>query len=376
LNRALAQRAWGSKKLFAQWNDMLPTVAAVGRAPGVMETPAPGDAGENAVSGSRATVFGDSQNVFTVRADGRLAHSWWEPGSDPQVETLPEVDTGLLGQPVAFVTDHQQHVYVRGQNNHLYVWETNGVSGGWVTADLTAAAAPNLDIVDVPAGFAYGEDQHVFGRGSDGHLHHWFYIADSDSQHSDDWGGQLTGVPAAYLWGSAMNVVGRGPDGALWHWSWQASDPSYRQLTSWGGQLAADATPTAYGVGLGSQDVFARDPNGKLLHWSYDHNAGQVAVEDLTAATGLRPAGNSVGYRYGPEKHVFFRDAGNAHLDHIWLQPTLGHDDWTAASSGNVVGDVTGMNYQNAQQHVFSVGGQHWWWTQADDVVRHDVWPS
>lgn len=376
LNRALAQRGWGSPKLFPTWNDMVATVAAVGRAPGVVETPAPGDAGEGAVSGSRAAVFGDSQNVFTVRADGALAHSWWEPGSDPQIETLPAVGVRVVGQPVAFVTDHQQHVYARGQNNHLYTWETNEVSGGWATADLTTAAAPNLDIVGDPTGFAYGEDQHVFARGSDGHLHHWFYVSASDSQHADDWGGQLTGTPAAYLWGSSMNVVGRGPDGALWRWWWQASDPSYLHLASWGGQLAADATPTAYGFAEGAQEVFARDPAGNLLNWSYDQKVGQLAVQDLTAATGLRPAGNPVGYQYGAEKHVFFRDAGNGHLDHIWLRPTLGHDDWTAASSGNVVGDMTGMNYHNAEQHVFSAEGQHWWWTQADDVVRHDVWPG
>ncbi|WP_279579101.1 family 20 glycosylhydrolase [Fodinicola feengrottensis] len=110
LNRALAQKSWGTTPLFATWNQMQPTLNLVGQAPGFLATPAPGDPGAGSVAGSRTEVFGTSQNAFVIHPDGSLTHSWWAPGmSATESEQLAPAGSAA-GQPVAYVTAHQQHV--------------------------------------------------------------------------------------------------------------------------------------------------------------------------------------------------------------------------------------------------------------------------
>src|SRR2546423_10219638 len=54
LQQALAQRAWGSAKLYPTWAQMTATLNAIGRAPGFLDTPAAGDPGASSLPSSKA----------------------------------------------------------------------------------------------------------------------------------------------------------------------------------------------------------------------------------------------------------------------------------------------------------------------------------
>lgn len=389
LNRAYAQRAWGSPKRYPTWDQMRDTVAAIGRPPGFLDTPAPGDPGAGSLPGSSTEVFGESQNQFSVRSDGSLWHAWWEPGSSVRTERLAPAGS-VAGSPTAFAYPGfggQQHVYARGTDGHLHHWWTGSTSGGWLTDDWTAKAAgngfPSLTLAGDPAGFRYGNEQHVYARGADGHLHHWWYRESTDQVNADDWGGQLTNTPLAYAWGSTQNVFARGPDGSLHHWWWQPSDPAVVHQDDWGGQLAADASPAGFAYQENQLHVYAADPAGQLRHWVYDQWTGQVSTEDLTTATSFTIAGDPAAYAYGEEGHVFFRDGGNGHLDHVWWTPAggIGHDDWTSTATGDPAspaGNPAGFDYQGTGQHVFATDAngrlQHWWWAASENTIYRDTW--
>src|SRR5262245_19266780 len=92
-----------------------------------------------------------------------------------------------------------------------------------------------------PAGYWSGTQAHVWARGRDGKLMHWWH--DAGGVHRDDWGapataGTLEGRPVAYttrFGGEAQqDVFGRGSDGNLYHWAWSPSAHEV-QVWSWGG---------------------------------------------------------------------------------------------------------------------------------------------
>jgi hexosaminidase len=386
LQRALAQRAWGSPKQFPTWAQMAPTVAAVGRAPGSFDTPAAGDPGATSLPSSKAVIFGTSQNTFTVQPDGSILHTYYNGG--PYTTEKVAAAGSAAGQPTAFSSSTQQHLFARGSDNHLHHWVTGTVAGGWVQDDWTAKAAASgnapLDLVGDPSGFLYGSDQHVFGRGSDGHLHHWYYSASGNAVVGNDWGGGLTGDPSAVVFGAAQVIFARGLDGTLHRWWWQASEPGYLHQDTWVGPLlAADASPMALNYAENQLHVFARDPAGHLQHWWYDVALGTTTVEDLTAATGFGIAGNPTGFVYGDQQHVYFRDAATSHLDHVWGTQGLGRgqQDVSAATPGGVVaftGDPWSYNVLNAEQHAFGLDSaghvHHWFWRQSDNTLHQDTW--
>ncbi|NUR28482.1 MAG: family 20 glycosylhydrolase, partial [Catenulispora sp.] len=318
LQRAFGQRAWGSPKLFPTWAQMASTANAVGRAPGFFDTPYPGDPGAGSLPSSKAVVFQNAQNTFTVQSDGRILHTYIVPGGAYTTETVAPAGSAV-GQPTAYASGTQQHVVARGGDSQLHHWLSGGVSGTWIHDDWTTKAASfgsaSLDLVSNPTGFLYGSDQHVFGRGTDGHLHHWWYSTTSNTVIANDWGGQFTGNPSAVVFGDAQVVFARGTDGTLWRWWWQASDPGYVHRESWGGpRIAADASPMAMNYAENELHVFARDTAGHLQHWWYDLMAGETEVEDWTVASGYSIAGDPTGFVYGNQQHVFFRDAANNHL--------------------------------------------------------------
>ena len=386
LQRALAQRAWGSAKLYPTWAQMASTAAAVGRAPGFFDTPAAGDPGVTSLPGSKAVVFGTSQNTFTIQGNGSILHSYYN-GGPYATETVAPAGSAA-GQPTALASTTQQHVFGRGPDGHLHHWWTGTVAGGWNQEDWTVKAAgsgsASLDLAGDPAAFLSGSDQHVFGRGSDGHLHHWYYNAGTNTVVANDWGGPITGDPSAVVFGAAQVVFARAADGTLHRWWWQVSDAAYLHQDTWAGPLlAADASPTALNFAESQLHVFARDTAGRLQHWWFDVAAGQTRVEDWTAATGLSIAGNPSGFIFGGQYHVYFRDAASSHLDHVWGSPGLpmGQQDLSVATPGGVValaGDPWSYNVLNAEQHAFGLDASghvhHWFWRESDNSLHQDTW--
>lgn len=385
--QALTQNSWGSPPLSQTWAGIQPTLQAIGRAPGVVAAPAAGDPGASSIPGSQAVQYGASQQTVATQAGGALLHTYWFPGGTPTTEALPAAGP-VTGRPVAYATPNQFHIFARGTNGHLLHTFWDGASGTWAQDDWTAKAAgqgsPQLDIASDPAGFVYGNEQHVFARGTDGLLHHWWWSPGDGLVHADTWNASFTGNPAAYVWGSTQNVVVRGTNGALQHWWWQPGDTNRPQHVSRGGSLAADASPSALGWAEAEQNIFARGTDGHLYRWSYDPAGGQAfQAVDLTAATSLSIAGNPASFTYGNQRHVIFRNGGNGHLMQIKFSPGSAYvqTDWTTAAGGTAVNpaaDPSAMLYQNSEHHVFALDStgatHHWWQTVADNVVRQGTW--
>jgi hypothetical protein len=128
-------------------------------------------ASHSSVGGS-AYMFGDQQHVVGVSAGGSLTKLSWSPSTG-----LVEQDWGggtLEGKAIGYVHNGQQHVFARGADNTLRHWWQSG-SGGPGLEDWNTAGRVMSD----PTGFAYGDQQHVFFRNPDGDLEHRFYDLNS-----------------------------------------------------------------------------------------------------------------------------------------------------------------------------------------------------
>lgn len=384
LYRAFAQRGWGSDKPYPTWAQVTGTVDAIGRAPGFIDTPATGDPGAQALAGSKGITFGGAVHAFRVMGDGSVVHDW----SDGSLHTEVVAPAGTAtGEPMAYpFLGKQQHIFVRGQDTHLRHFVTNKVSGGWISEDWTSSAvqsgAPLLTMSGDPAGFPYGGEQHVFARGDDGHLRHWWYASSDEKVHADDWGGGLTGTPMAFGWGVTKNVFARGDDGTLWHWWEQGSEPGRVHRVSWGGKLPADATPTGFGYADSELHVFARATNDHLQHFWYGAD-GQVHLDDWTVhAPQTLVAGNPVSFVSGAQQHAFFRDAATSDLVQILWSPGGGFtlENWTTLAQGTPVkpaADPFGHDAKD-RQHLFARDAtgrlQHWFYATSDNAIHREPW--
>lgn len=414
LQRALAQKAWGSKELNTTYAAMGPVVDAVGRAPGFLDTPSAGSSLNNTapdpgyggtLSSSQAIMFNNALHTFTVKPDGSIEHAWYSytaqgPYAHEIVAPAGSAAQGSL--PTAFASPGQMHVYVRGTNGHLLHWVTGQVYGSWGADDWTASAqasgSPYTDIAGNPEGFVYngigGVQQQIFARGSDGTLHHWVYSVKANNVSAGaDWGGQLTGNPSPVIYGEVQAVFARGTNGNLHMWWWQTSDPDYVHQQDWSGpQLASDTSPLALagavdGAGNPTDNidlhVYARDTAGHLQHWTFDPLAGTTTTEDLTAATGYSIKGDPSGFTFIGQQHVYFGDATNSHMDHVWTKPGFAPagQDLTTATPGTpttVVGNTFSVNVNNNEQHGFAFapdGSVHnWFWAQSTNTLHQDTW--
>ena len=414
LQRALAQKAWGSTGLYTTYTAMDPVLNAIGRAPGFLDTPSAGSTLNNTspdpgyggtLSSSQAIMFNNAEHTFTVQPDGSVEHSWYSytaQGPYAHETVAPAGSAAQDSLPTAFASPGQMHVYVRGKNGHLLHWVTGSVNGSWGADDWTASAQASgsayTDIAGNPEGFVYngigGVQQQIFARGSDGSLHHWVYSVKNNMVSAGaDWGGQLTGNPSPVIWGEVQAVFARGTNGNLHMWWWQISDPNYVHQQDWSGpQLGSGASPLALagavdGTGIPSDNidlhVYARDPAGHLQHWTFDPLAGTTTVEDLTTATTFPITGDPSGFTFIGQEHVYFGNATNNHLDHVWTKAGVAPagQDLTTATLGTqdtVVGNTFSDNVNNNEQHAFAFdpnGSVHnWFWVQSTDTLHQDTW--
>lgn len=393
LNRPLAERAWAPAKPTSTITAARALFRAIGRAPGVVQTPAAGgtgdpyDPGKGSLPGSPALGYKGSQQVFFVSATGELRHRFRSPGTAVIDEKLTTTSP-VTGRPLAYVAGDQLHVWARGTNGGLqHVWYEPS-TGVWSNDDwATKAGVPLGSFGGDLAGFAYGNQQHVFVRGNDNRLRHFFWDGTSGRVVSDSWGGNIAGSPVAFAWGKTQQVFAVGSTGELRRWWWQPSDPGHIQHANLGGDFPADARPAGLGFHETRQDVVLRDTSGHLRLWSYDHRSGLTTWRDLTVETGVAVTGHPIEYAFGPEStaepHIWARRAGDQHLIRLTLRRdhTVGVQDWSAATPGGAVpavADPAGFNSGNTQQHVWVVEPtgrmRHWWWNSTDQQLRHDVW--
>jgi hypothetical protein len=78
--------------------------------------------------------------------------------------------------------------------------------------------------------------QHVFGRGTDGKLKHWYWAPGMTTPGFQDWGGDAAGNPAGFSDGTNQHAFARGSDGKLKHWYWVPgmTTPGFQD---WAGQI-------------------------------------------------------------------------------------------------------------------------------------------
>jgi hexosaminidase len=392
-NRPLAERAWTIAKPTMPIATARTLFAAIGRAPGVVQTPAANEPGATSVPGSPAVAYEGSQQVFFVGANGQLRRRYWKSGLPGVQEAVVATTVPVSGRPVAYVAGGKLHVFARGTNGNLqHAWYEPSTNT-WLHDDWSATTGTPGAITGNPAGFAYGTNQHVFARGTDGRLRHFYYDTASRRVVAQSWGGDIAGDPVAYVWGRTQNVFAVGSDGALHKWWWQPSDAGpanapHIQHRNLGGSFSADARPSGAGFVENVQDVVIRGTDNHLWLWSYNEITGTENWRDLTAATTVSVAGNPAEFVFGThpsaERHIFVRNAADNHLAHLTIRAngSVAADDWTTAAVGTpdtAVDDPAGFSFSTTAKHVFATnpaGKLHHWWQAADGVVRQDNWPS
>jgi len=87
----------------------------------------------------------------------------------------------------------------------------------------------------------------------------------------DTWGGGVVGRPTAMVSGAQQHVFARGTNGSLEHFFWDPSGGITHDTWAPAGTLAGD--PAALAIDGGFQDVWAIDTAGKLQHWFWGRRA-------------------------------------------------------------------------------------------------------
>jgi glycosyl hydrolase family 20/repeat uncharacterized protein DUF346 len=395
--RPFAQKAWGTTPVSTTYAGALPTITAVGRAPGIVETPMFGDPGLGALPTGPATRYLTSQQLLTSSATGALHHSLWTAAGGQVAEDLLPAGT-VAGRPVAYNSPGDQlSVFSRGTDGT--VRETLYKPGtGWRTTDWTAAAAANgfgtIRFAGDPAGFAVGSARHVFGADSSGGLSHLWWSPGDAKVHGDHWPGTITGTPVAFVWGRVQTVFARGSNGTLHRWWWQAGDSAVVQQADLGIPVAANTKLAGWTTSGTRKDSSGRDlltaeqhvvlvnPDGHVVQWTFDIDGDRPTSTDLTAASGVVATGGPAGYADAAGNPVIFvRRAADNHLVRIRV-PQSGTpvaSDLTATTPGTQVaptGDPEGARF-DSELHVFAPAAgdplHHWWSTPADQP-RQDTW--
>jgi Glycosyl hydrolase family 20, domain 2/Glycosyl hydrolase family 20, catalytic domain/Repeat of unknown function (DUF346) len=395
--RPVAQKAWGTTPVSATYAGALPTINAVGRAPGIIETPRFGDPGLGAAPTGPAMRYNASQQLFTTSATGALHHSLWTAAGGQVAEDLLPAGT-VTGRPVAHDTPGDQlSVFSRGPDGT--VRETLYTPGtGWRTTDWTAAAAANgfgtIRFAGDPAGFSVGSARHVLGADAEGRLAHLWWSPGDAKVHGDRWPGTVTGTPVAFVWGRVQMVYARGGNGNLHRWWWQPEDPGVVQRADLGIPVAAGTKLAGWTTSGTRQDTAGRTiltarqhvvlvgPDGRIVHWSFDLDGDRATSSDLTAATGVVATGGPAGYAAATgNPAIFVRRAADQHLIRIRI-PSTGPPvvvDLTAVTPGTQVtptGDPDGFRF-DAELHVFAPAGtdpRHHWWSTPADQPRQNSW--
>jgi hypothetical protein len=223
----------------------------------------------------------------------------------------------------------------------------------WSHVDLTAATgAPNAR--SVPAAYAFeGEKrQHVFFRGDDDHLHELaISIGDQSWGHYDltaaTGAPPMAGAPCGYAFEAErrQHVVYTGADHHLHELAISIGDDAWGHydLTAATGAPEPFSDPWGY--------AFEAERRQHVVFLGSDRHLHELAISigddawghyDLTAATGApQIAGAPIGYAFEAERrqHVFYRDVDN-HIQELAISigdDAWGHYDLTAATGAPLV---------------------------------------
>ncbi|HIW63081.1 MAG TPA: peptidoglycan DD-metalloendopeptidase family protein [Candidatus Stackebrandtia excrementipullorum] len=283
----------------------------------------------------QAYLVGHAQHFVGVTPSGNLTDISWSPSAGV---TDQNFGGDIVGQPFGYFHDDLQHVFARGTNDTLLHWFRSG------------NATPGLDhwgtegkVKSDPTGFAYRTQQHVFFRNPDGNLEHRWYDAADKQVRSGVWpGGEFVGNPYAFVHKDQQHVFARTADGGLKHWYWWPGiEPG---VDDWGitSGVASDITGFSYG---NQHHIFFRNTDGHLQHRFFNDPSGTL---DGGVWAGGEFVGDPHAFVHGDQQHIFGRTADGDLIHWYWwpgIEPS--YDNWGAV--GVVAGDPVGL----------SVGGQH-----------------
>ncbi|OKI18670.1 hypothetical protein A6A25_39670 [Saccharothrix sp. CB00851] len=237
-----------------------------------------------------ASKYGGTDQQLHVMArdgEGRLLHYWWDAATPGTIRRDVWAGPRITGDPVGFTWRNEQHVFARGANGTLEHWwfaPGTGVShNSW-----------GGSIAGNPSGFASaygGADQqlHVMARDSEGRLlHYWWDAAAPNTIRRDVWAGpRISSDPTGFTWRGEQHVFARGQNGTLEHW-WFAPTTGVSH-NGWGGYLIG--SPSGFASAYDGADqqlhVMARDGEGRLLHYWWDAAAPGTIRRDIWTAPSI-----------------------------------------------------------------------------------------
>ncbi|MEV8376499.1 glycoside hydrolase family 20 zincin-like fold domain-containing protein [Kribbella sp. NPDC056861] len=242
--------------------DDLPRLDDWGAAPGTVR------------SAPAGCAYGDQQHVFYRNANGGLEHRFHDRSSGAVV--TENWGGELIGGPIALTFLDELHVFGSGPDGTVRHW---WYSPRQTTTPLRETWGPAAAVASGLAGYAIGDQVHLFFRGPTNRLTHYFHDRSDNNLVRQDWGGELAGDPAAYVFGAEQHVFGRGPDDSLRHWF---STPGMAQppaRDTWTGPGPVTSSPAGYAIG-NQQHVYFRRADGSLGHRFWDSAQRRLVVDD------------------------------------------------------------------------------------------------
>ncbi|NUP06008.1 MAG: DUF346 domain-containing protein [Polyangiaceae bacterium] len=310
--------------------------------------------------GGLAFLYPNQQHLVHSDGAGNVRHHWWD-GNENKIFT-DTWGTGTAGDPVSFVHGTSQHVFARGTDGSLKHWFWDPANGP--RNDVWAAGG---SIAGDPAAIVIGDYEDVWAVDQGGKLQHWFWGPDTNGVQHDTWGQGVVGRPSVFVTkDGAQHAFARGTGGTLEHWWWTPGGGISHD--TWGTGLAGDPTAMTFDE---FQAVWAVDGAGNLQHWYWGPNTNGVQHDTWGAGVVGRP---SVFVTENGEQHAFVRGK-NGTVEHWWWAPGAGisHDTW----GNGIAKDPTAITI-GAQQHVWALDSaghaQHWFWDPDTNSIKHDDW--
>ncbi|NUP06026.1 MAG: CHAP domain-containing protein [Polyangiaceae bacterium] len=320
----------------------------------------PKDAEPTGPEGGKAFLYPNQQHLVHSDGAGNIRHHWWD-ANENKVFT-DTWGTGTAGEPVSFVHGTSQHVFARGTDGSLKHWFWDPANG-----PRNDVWAPAGSIAGDPAAIVIDDYEDVWAVDQGGKLQHWFWGPDTNGVKHDTWGQGVVGRPSVFVTKDGQqHAFARGTGGTLEHFWWTPGGGISHD--TWGTGLAGDPAAITFGD---FQAVWAVDGAGNLQHWYWGPNTNGVQHDTWGAGVVGRP---SVFVTGNGEQHAFVRGK-NGTVEHWWWAAGAGisHDVW-----GNGISkDPTAITI-GAQQHLWALDAaghaQHWFWDPASNSIKHDDW--
>jgi hypothetical protein len=228
-------------------------------------------------------VYGWNRNLHVAaRGTDGFLYQWWTGANGSWSRAIRVGKVRVTGKPALFSHYDAFYIAARGADGSLWNWEADR-RGLWTEWRLRGAVSGNPDLgVDPQSGLV-----NIVARGSDDRLYRWqSKDLDREASHTDagwrdpevlDAGRLVTGAPATIIYHGAMHVFARGLDNVIHHW-WE--DGTWHWEAT-GGAYTGDPSVFMFGDQL---QTVGRSSGGNLYLIWYDPVTGLWNLENQDAA--------------------------------------------------------------------------------------------